>query len=78
MSAEKVVNELSNQIMLDLNQLATEQRYPGANSDASDDKIAELTKRIIAMRKMREEYENIQSGVIVYQGATTHGKLTKI
>jgi hypothetical protein len=38
-----------------------EEYYPGSNPDRMDDKITACEKRVVILRKMREEFENEMS-----------------
>jgi hypothetical protein len=60
-----VVDGISLMIRYHLNTAATEQRYPSPDSDGSDDIICDSLNKVRGLRKIREEFENLITGVIL-------------
>jgi hypothetical protein len=62
---EKIVIHLSSLIYSTAQSLASEQYEPSRTPDISDDFLVTQTKRLAALRKMREDLENLMTGVIL-------------
>ena len=62
--AGDVVDGISRLINLALVSLASEQRYPGGDVDASGDKMRDARDAVKRLRALREEFENIVTGVV--------------
>lgn len=60
---QSVVINLSHLIGQALRSLKGEETYPSACADASDDKIKHLRERVVGLRRMREEFEDIMARV---------------
>ncbi len=60
-----VIDGLSKLIMYDLENCASEQYHPGGDPDAMDDTIKFHKERASALRKIREDFENQMSGIIL-------------
>lgn len=60
----EVVDGLSILIMRHLNAQAHQEYCPDANPDSMDHKIADARKRVAALRRIREDFENVISGVV--------------
>lgn len=61
----EVVNLMSEQILQSLSGVAQEQYYPQRSSDESDAYMKAGIERATKLRKIREEYENLMTGVIL-------------
>lgn len=69
---QSIVNALSTEIGNRLNALAMEESMPRLGADASDDLMKQCKKEVEALRKVREDLENIFAGRHHYApGATT-------
>jgi hypothetical protein len=62
---DEVVFRLGLIISAAMNRLSIEQRRPGSGADESDDLVQDLTKRVADLRRIRAEFEEVQSGVVV-------------
>jgi hypothetical protein len=62
---DEVVFRLGLIISAAMNRLSIEQRRPGSGADESDDLVQDLTKRVADLRRIRTEFEEVQSGVVV-------------
>lgn len=60
-----VVDNLSTIIAKDLLSLGNEQHFPTSDVDRSEAEMAEYKKRIMALRRMREEFENVVTGAFL-------------
>jgi hypothetical protein len=60
---QSVVINLSHLIGQALRSLKAEETYPSPSADASDDKIKHLRERVVGLRRMREEFEDIMARV---------------
>lgn len=61
----EVVNILSEQILVELAGTAQRQWYPTHDADADDDRMKAGKERAAELRKIREQYENLMTGVIL-------------
>jgi len=61
---DAVIDNLSSLIRSHSRMLAGEQYQPGADADASDDRIKEDARWVKELRDIRERFENLVTGVI--------------
>lgn len=59
-----VVENLSRLIAYHLSACSYEQRAPGGDIDSSDQKISDCKRRAEQLRRIRQEFEDIMSGVV--------------
>lgn len=62
---ETVVNCLGELIRRALSNKAHEQFMPSSDADKSDMRIQDYGQRVIDLRRIREEFEDIASGVVL-------------
>ena len=60
-----IVNGLSALIAQTASSVASEQYHPSSDPDRMDDTIREGKKKLAALRKLRDDFENVMSGVIL-------------
>lgn len=58
-----VVDNMSYLIAANLRELRAEEAHPSSNPDASDEKIKHLRERVVTLRGLREQFENIMATV---------------
>lgn len=61
----EIVAGLSVLIARNLSNLASEQTHPGADADASDDKIKKHSEAAERYRLIRDVFENVLSGMVI-------------
>ena len=62
---KEVVNNLTKLIFYHLAIAADQQYNPCADADRMDSEIADSMKKVAALRKIREEFENLVTGIIL-------------
>jgi hypothetical protein len=62
---ETTINNLSTIIFVIAEKVGREQRDPSPNVEQMDDIIGSGKTKVAALRKMRDEYENLITGLIV-------------
>lgn len=60
-----IVNSLSILIIRELSVVANEEHYPGNDPDKMDSIISVGKNKASALRRLREDFENIKSGVLL-------------
>ncbi len=59
-----IVNKISIIILKELDNVSSEQRYPSSDPDRMDDIIKDGKLMIVQLRKLRNDFEDIVTGVI--------------
>ena len=60
-----VVDALSRLTFRHLNSLAAERSYPVSDVDASDEKMARCKVTVLALRRIRNEFEDLMTGALL-------------
>lgn len=61
----RVVNALGALIAREAHKLSSEMSHPGADPDRSDDALKESHERLVALRRIRGEFENTMAGLLL-------------
>ena len=70
-TVRKIQADLSTLILDKLNELSSEQHYPGGDPDMMDDKIKVCKFQIKELRLMRQHFEDIMTGAILTEPEPT-------
>lgn len=62
---KEVVNNLTKLIFHHLARAADQQYNPCSDADRMDSEIADSMKKVAGLRKIREEFENLVTGIIL-------------
>ena len=66
-TVKKVLDGFQELILANLKGATQEQYFPSGDPDGSDEKIREGIERVAALRKMRDEFEDLVTGVVRHQ-----------
>ena len=62
---KEVVNNLTKLILYHLSLAADQQYNPSSDADRMDAEIADALEKVAGLRKIREDFENLVTGIII-------------
>lgn len=62
---KEVVNNLTKLILYYLSLAANQQYNPSSDADRMDAEIADASEKVAGLRKIREDFENLITGIII-------------
>jgi len=71
---KEVVNNLTKLTLYYLSLAAAQQYNPSSDADRMDAEIADASEKVAGLRKIREDFENLVTGIIIPKPLKTQGR----